>query len=144
MNIESEPQGVSGLLSEEEAHEEANMIRLALDGREPTHEDYEMALREIEELKGLAEQDSTGVKFRDRIKELMEKSIDKLIFIGSFVPGSTVTSIALYFGEERLRDSANYERYMRGMLDGFDSATQKLRRLKEGSEYPAKKEVPSS
>lgn len=88
-------------LGEEEAHEEANMMRARLrvsaesgkiegpdlrEDREPTPKDYEDALQAVENMKRMAEEDPDSLKTWKKVSD----AIDRLIFL----PGRGVAYLA--------------------------------------------------
>lgn len=68
-----EPDALGRLNDDEEAHDEANMIRASAEGTRP--EDYDEALKVIEELKIAAENESTYEKVADKILRGVDRAV---------------------------------------------------------------------
>lgn len=141
-------------MGEEEAHEEANVLRAKIgvspesgkvegpdqrEDRQPTMEDYDEALAAVEELKRLTEAEPETVKILNRVSNAAETLIK--------IPGFGVAflmrlSHALAGPEpggprERWKRSAA----LTDAMAEFDDAASQLRRLKAKGERFGKKEI---
>jgi hypothetical protein len=144
-------------MSEEEAHEEANMLRARLgvspesgkvegpdqrEDRQPTAEDYDKALAAVEELKRVAEEEPNALKILNRMTNAMEALIR--------IPGFGVAFLArLSHALAGSEPGGPKERWKRSAaltdaLAEFDDAESQLRRLKAKGERFGRKEVQNS
>ena len=145
---ENEPEKVEDTrLSEEEAHNEANILRARMKvshhsgtiekkvGRscnievEPTAEDYDQALKEIENLRQLAEEEPGAMKMLHEIGRIAHKStlVVELIFVGfqDLLSPEIMMSPATVGTLNKLRTSKV-----------FEDAVARLKRMKkEGIEW---------
>jgi hypothetical protein len=133
-------------MSEEEAHEEANMVRAKIgvspesgkvelrgegpvqrEDREPTAEDYDKALAAVEELKRVAEEEPNALKILNRVSNAVETLVR--------IPG---------FGVAFLMRLSHALAVLTEALAEFDDAESQLRRLKAKGEQFGRKEVQDS
>jgi hypothetical protein len=148
-------------MSEEEAHEEANMVRAKIgvspesgkvelrgegpvqrEDREPTAEDYDKALAAVEELKRVAEEEPNALKILNRVSNAVETLVR--------IPGFGVAFLMrLSHALAGVEPGGPKERWKRSAvlteaLAEFDDAESQLRRLKAKGEQFGRKEVQDS
>ena len=140
--------------NEEEAHEEANMLRAKIgispesgkvegldlrQDREPTAEDYDKAVEAVEELRQIAEQEPNGVKILEKVND----AVGSLIKIPTFgVLFLTRVSHAL-IGPEPGGPKERWERNatITDLITELDGAKGQLERLKAKGKQFGKKEA---
>jgi hypothetical protein len=141
-------------VSEEEAHDEANMLRTKIgvspksgkveepdmrQDREPTAEDYDRALAAVDELKRIAEEEPNGLK----LLEKANSAVDSLLKIPTFgVLFLTRVSHSLIGPEpggpkERWKRNAG----ITDLIAEFDDAKGQLQTLKAKGTQFGKKEI---
>jgi len=111
-------------LPEDEAHLEANMLRVKMRemiDHEPTAEDYEQALKAVEELKEYAANESNG----DKIFLKMMQVGNKYFLKGVDFLANTLTLGLL---KDRIKKDTEYRLHM------FDNDEQELAELKRQAE----------
>ena len=140
-------------LSEEAAHEEANMVRAKLgvspetgkiegldmrEDHEPTAEDYDKALAAVEELKRIAEEEPASLKVMAKVSNAMEMLVR---IPGLGVMFLTRVSHAL-IGPEPGGPKERWKRneVLTDLVKEFDDAESQLRRLKAKGERFGKRE----
>lgn len=124
-------------MSESEAHDEVNMLHAKIEKSvgEPTAEEYEEALGEIEELKRIAEEEPASLKILNSIGRMVNRSSRAtqitLLVIGEFLV--TASPSAELGASVPTTIQATKERKDRE-LAFFQSASSTLRELKRKAE----------
>jgi hypothetical protein len=96
-------------LDAREAHEEANMLRLTIEKATP--EDYDRALKELEELTRLAEEGAQGV---DKVKQYITRSI-----VATALPYELIMSVI-----QKASTANSAKKYRAAMKAEIDSAVK--------------------
>jgi len=128
-------------LNEAEAHEEANMMRVKLgvdpefgwkeNGRMPTAEDYDRALKVVEKMKRMAEKEPLTKKVLIELARLATKSAFGLYKGFAFIASGP------WAGDIAAREAGREEE---GVLNKLDDAASDLRKLKAEAEEFGKQE----
>jgi len=141
-------------MSEEEAHEEANVLRAKIgvspeggkvegpdqrEDREATAEDYDKAMTAVEELKRMAEEEPNALKILNRVTNAAET----LVRIPGFGVAFLMRLSHALAGPEPGGPKERWKRSaaLTEALAEFDDAASQLRRLKAKGDQFGKKET---